>query len=159
MWLESTTSTNGPASAQASGGNTHQEQPNRAITVVSGIDTSSFRTAEHNLGTAVHAVGDTFDLSSDFVGKVSAANANDERQLIVELTSDGRDKLATLGGENSTGGLGLVIGGLVEGIATKASISQKQIVFQLSKTSDLTSDGIAAGIRGPNIPTQLELLD
>ncbi len=98
-------------------------------------------------------------LASDFVGKVSSANANDESQLIVELTSNGREQLATLGGENSTGGLGLVIGGLVEGIATKASISQKQIVFQLSKTSDLTSDGIAAGIRGPNIPTQLELLD
>jgi len=93
------------------------------------------------------------------VGKVSAADTNDERRLIVELTSHGRKQLATLGGENPTAGLGLLIGGLVEGIASKASISQKRIVFQLSKTSDLTSDGIAAGIRGPKIPTQLELLD
>jgi len=62
-WLESTTETD--ESALASDGDTHQEQPNKAIPVVSGIDTSSFRTAEHNLGTAVHAVRDTFDLSSD----------------------------------------------------------------------------------------------
>ncbi len=159
VWLESAEETGSPTPAPASSGDAREGKPRRAIPVVAGIDTSSLRVVEDNMGTAVHAAGDLFDLSSDFVGKVTAANTNDDRQLIVELTSGGREQLATLGGRDAAGGLGLLIGGLVEGIATKASISQKQIVFQLSETSDLTGDGIAAGIRGPNIPTQLELLD
>ena len=59
----------------------------------------------------------------------------------------------------AAGGLGLVLGGLVEGIAERASISPKQMVFQLSADSGLRGDGIAAAIRGPSIPSQLELLE
>jgi hypothetical protein len=158
--LESAAEVERSATAHVTDAGSQREPPNQAIPVVSGIDTTSLLTEEHSLSTVVHAVGSPFELSSELVGKVSARMTNDKRQLVVELTPRGRQQLASkLAGADSTGGLGLVIGSLVEGIATKESISHQQIVFQLSPASDLTSDGIAAGIRGPHLPTQLELLD
>lgn len=156
-WLQSTNQTQ-VSGADMSSDELRREQPIGTIPVVPGIDTTAFRTLRHNLGTVLQPASESFDLSADFVGKVSISNDNDQRLLTIELTTRGREQLAAKAGVNSNDGLALVIADLVEGIATKSSISPKQIVFELSDTSELTSDGIAAGIRGPNIPAQLELL-
>lgn len=129
------------------------------ISMVQGLDTIEFVSVEQDLGTALRTAGNPFDLLSDFVAGASIPNGSNSPKLVIEVTTAGRSKLALAKEDETAGGLGLVIDGLLEGIATKDSISQKRIVFQLSRQSSLSGDSIAAGIRGPRIPTQLELLD
>jgi hypothetical protein len=113
------------------------------------------RAAGHHLGTATRVGDNAFELSSTFVGKVSSPFPT---QLIVELTPNGREQLANGGGEDLVA-IGLVVGGIVEGIAPTESVSQRQMVFHLAPSSNLTSAALRAGIRGPVLPSQLELLD
>ncbi|MEM0926148.1 MAG: serine/threonine-protein kinase, partial [Planctomycetota bacterium] len=129
------------------------------IPVVGGIDTTAFLTVEQSLGAAIQVIGDPLDLTPQLVGKISDARGNEGNQIVIELTPEGREQLEKLGDLNSSGGLGLVIGGLVEGVAESTAISPKNIRFELSATSIHNRQSIVAGIRGPELPSQLELLD
>ena len=167
VWLESDPGS-GKTTLLAADGNEPEPFP-----VASGMDVSSLRTAQTRLGRNVHAVGVPLDLSSDLVSRVSTDTVDQQPRLVVELTSKGRELLhagpidaatndEAVGepvGEAAVGGIGLVIDGLVEGIARHDSMSPKRIVFVLAAGSELTLEGIVAGIRGPNLPTPLEQLD
>lgn len=153
VWLESTSEGDtAPASDDADGSS-------QTIAVVSGLETKTLRTSRHNLGTSIYALGDPLELSSDLVRTISSARIDDHDQITIELTASGRDKLTAGSAQQPAGGIGLVIGGLVEGIAEMDAISQRQIIFNVSDSSDRTVEAIAAGIRGPSIPTSLELLE
>ncbi|MEO1525920.1 MAG: serine/threonine-protein kinase [Planctomycetota bacterium] len=133
-----------------------EESAGTTIAVVPGIDTSAFRTVPQKLGTALVVSGESLELSPDLVGKVSMTD--DGEGILVELTSSGRQALAERASASNLG-IGLVIEGLVEGVATPESISQKAITFQLSTSSEHNQNSIAAGIRGPSLPSLLERLD
>ncbi|MEL6108246.1 MAG: serine/threonine-protein kinase [Planctomycetota bacterium] len=126
------------------------------IPLVPGLDASQFRTVQESLGTALVVSGDSLELTPELVAKVSTSGEGN--QVIVELTAVGRQQLAKQRGANSTAGLGLVIEGLVEGIASTELITQKTITFQLSDASEHNPRSIESGIRGPSLPTTLELL-
>lgn len=158
VWLSTEPADASPVATSA-GRTTSDEPPQRTFPVVSGLTTYALRTVEHRLGTAVCAVDVPFELSSNFVSRVSMVKGDDPASLLIELTHEGREELAAQLQGESAGGLGLVVGGLVEGLAERDSISHKQILFQLSPASGLTANGIAAGIRGPDLPSPLELLD
>jgi hypothetical protein len=155
VWLSATKKGASPAEFLCG----DEESASLAIPVVSGLGIRQLRNGDDRLGPTVMTVGEPFQLCSEFVARVSAGKL-DGAQLVVELTASGREDLEVrLISKESTAGLGLVIGGLVEGIAPMESISSKQVPFQLSTASDLTAEGITAGIRGPTIPSALELLD
>ncbi len=133
--------------------------PKLSVPIVSGLSSPSLRREERRLGAAAIPIGEPFELLSDFVVRVVDGEAGGP-QLIVELTARGRQALESrLVGKESVGGLGLIVDGLVEGIAPLELVSPKRVIFQLSTASDLTPDGITAGIRGPSLPSPLELLE
>ena len=128
-----------------------------AIPLIPGLDVSQFQTVEQSLGTALVVAGDALELTPELVAKVSTSDVGN--QVIVELTAVGRQQLAKQGGANSIAGLGLVIEGMVEGIASPDLITQKTITFQLSDASEHNPRSLESGIRGPSLPTALELLE
>ncbi|MEM6469643.1 MAG: serine/threonine-protein kinase [Planctomycetota bacterium] len=130
-----------------------------AYPILPGIDTTSLLTVQQDLGVAVQASVESFELSPEFVRSVFVPDESGERLLTIELTPKGRNELAKRGNIESSGGIGLVIDGFVEGFAGIDSITQKSIRFTLSDVSSHNQTSISAGIRGPVLPTSLELID
>jgi serine/threonine protein kinase len=158
VWLQPASSNGSSGPISQATGDARQVNSLTPISVVKGIDIKAFRTVESSLGNAVVAAGDTFSLESNRVARVDAMNSGRTPKLVIELTSEGRKQLEQLSAGNH-GGLGLVIEGLVEGIATRESISQKRLIFDLSPDSELSGTAIEASVRGPDLPTELEQLD
>ena len=76
----------------------------------------------------------------------------------LELSPDGREQLSQLDARNSAG-LGLVAEGVLIGFAEPASISANRISFTFASQSEVTAAALTAAIRGPEIPSDLELLE
>ncbi|MEO1619105.1 MAG: hypothetical protein AAFV88_24860, partial [Planctomycetota bacterium] len=144
VWLESAEST-------------ETENPT-SIPVAPGLKTDSFWTVEQGLGPAIRPATDPFQLSPKFVVKFATESGLKSNQVTIELTSAGRKEIEKHDAD-SVGGIGLVIGGVVEALAPIESISQKSITFQLSDASNFTPSSITAAIRGPHVPTPLERLE
>ncbi len=136
-----------------------EERASLLIPVVSGLMMEGLQTEKTQLGMAVMGAGEPYELLPVWVARITEGEANDA-QLVVELTAVGREALAArLNGKEATAGLGLVIDGLMEGIAPLDAISPKRLVFQLSNDAGLAPESIATGIRGPGLPSPLELLE
>ena len=80
-------------------------------------------------------------------------------ELIVELTAAGRENLNQSLPAVAGCSLGLVIDGLLQGVADPELISNQQIRFRLADGSHLSANAIVSGIRGPRLSSHLELID
>lgn len=160
VWLEAK-EVHGEASVQGDVAASASEsmESKRVMPILSGLNTDDLKATQTPIGKEVNVFGDSLELSSELVGKVSVNRLNNQNRVTIELSARGRRELNAQKATQGAGGLGLVIGGLVEGVADQEAISQKRIVFKLSDESDIDVDSITAGIRGPNLPTALELLD
>lgn len=90
----------------------------------------------------------------DMASKISVARD----QVSLELTAEGREALSANAASAGKATLGLVISGLVEGVAESHDISGKRIRFKLCDQSELSAASIQAAIRGPALPCALELI-
>ncbi|MEM8667814.1 MAG: serine/threonine-protein kinase [Planctomycetota bacterium] len=133
------------------------EDGNKQLAVVEGMETDGFCEIESTLGKSLVYVNEPFELAPNAVAGVSLFNSYEDPKLTIELTKEGREQLSQLT-EGTIVGIGMVVDGLIEGIASEATISQRRITFQLSPKSELSGEAIEASIRGPNLPTALERL-
>lgn len=78
--------------------------------------------------------------------------------LQIELTSAGREQLRQTSSQTGCS-LGLIIDGLVVGIAPPDKISNKAIYFQLDPHNQITASSLSAALRGPTLDCDLELLN
>ena len=54
--------------------------------------------------------------------------------------------------------IGLVIGGMIEGVATGEAVTNKRVRFELCEQSEFSVESLEAAIRGPALPCELELI-
>ena len=77
----------------------------------------------------------------------------------IEWSDSGRDTCAKASGSDPTRRVGLKFGSVLEGVAISELDWVRGIEFQLSSQSNLSSESIAAAIRGPDLPSALELIE
>ncbi|MCA9130502.1 MAG: serine/threonine protein kinase, partial [Planctomycetales bacterium] len=152
------------------------------VAAMAGLDLSDFLQTNEGLGSALYSMGEPVSLSGSMVVEVDGrkeavmhesmpasestpengrrAQTRQVRQLIeIELSSAGRKALTeSIPAEAGRGGLGLVIDGLVQGIARLDAISPDRITFKISGQSDLSENSIVSAIRGPDLGYELEVL-
>ncbi len=95
-------------------------------------------------------------IESSYVSKLSSTRG----ELTVYLSQQGQTQL--LDGrpsEEAFVALGLLVDGIIEGVADSKSVSGRQVRFELSQDFQSSAEAIIAAIRGPVIPTDLELLE
>jgi len=109
------------------------------------------------LSTTVATSKPLIDLTTAMISGVETSQSRTQ-SLSIELSSVGREQLAALRAAESKGAIGLVIGGLVEGVAPTDAISNKRIKFELCDQSEFSPASIKAALRGPALPCELELL-
>ena len=94
------------------------------------------------------------DLKPDLIAVVES----NPKSLKIELTGTGRELLAETRPESKSAAIGLVIAGMVEGVAKKEAVSNKRIQFELCDQSEFAAESIKAAVRGPAVPYTLELI-
>ena len=111
-------------------------------------------TGSQGLSTTLATARPLVDVKSDLV----AAVASKSESLSIELTSAGRELLAETRPDSNELAIGLVIGGMIEGVATGDAVTNKQIHFELCHQFEFSVESIEAAIRGPALPCELELI-
>ncbi len=113
------------------------------------------------LGQQVEGEGEVLILTSEMVSKLSNRDGDKLEQfhLSLEFSAKGRKVLDAAAPDiANTAGLALIVDGVVHGFADHENISNAQTIFTLSNASDASPAAIMAAIRGPELPTELELL-
>jgi len=133
------------------------EEQSRVLDLALGMDLpKDAKRATTNTGDAAYSDSEPMVIESEYVSKLSFADG----KLEIQLTKEGREKLVEASnGEIEFAGLGLLVDGVIEGIAGREEMSGKQLIFQLSSRSEVTAESIIAAIRGPALPSDLELLE
>ncbi len=138
------------------------------IDVVQGLSLDGLSVQESAVGNRVHRIGEYWNLDSLLVRKLDvrgSSNTLDSPKLtgvvtlFVEWTSEGRKKLQEkVKEQKGIGGIGLVVDGVVRGIAKLDKTSSEETEFQLNTGMKLSAESIMAAIRGPSLPFELEQL-
>ena len=111
------------------------------------------------LGRSIATLGKEMQVSPTFASKITTT-ADSRRQLVLELTAAGRELLAQPElPHEQVAGLGLLVEGVLEGFASRDEVSGSQITIELAGSSRFTTAAVAAAIRGPSIPSDLEILE
>jgi serine/threonine protein kinase len=111
-------------------------------------------TGGEGLSTSLAKTKPTIDLKPELVAAVESKPT----RLTLELTGAGRDLLAESRPESKQAAIGLVIAGMVEGVARSEAVSNKQIQIELCDQSKFGAKNIEAAVRGPILPYTLELI-
>ncbi len=117
------------------------------------LSVDSLAKGMNGLSTTVLTGKPLIDLTTEMVGAIESGQS---RSISIELSAVGRERLATLRGAESKGAIGLVIGGLIEGVAGTDAISNKRVEFELCEQSEFSPASIKAAIWGPVLPCELE---
>lgn len=145
-----------------------QTSPFGKLPVVGGLSIPGAQKDKKSLGVTVAVQVAPVAFESSMVSRVTAGNVSDppptslgspgqQRELVVKLTTLGRDRIGD-SAPLERAGLGLVIEGMLQGFASNENMNYEEIRFQLSPTSTLTDTAIIAAIRGPAFNAELELL-
>ncbi len=79
--------------------------------------------------------------------------------LVLDWNEKGRESIDTkFARPQNAIGVGLVVDGVIEGVAPLKSVSVKSIQWQMSERSQYSTESILSAIRGPDLPHALELL-
>lgn len=93
------------------------------------------------------------------IDKTSSSARSLQKQISIELTAKGRQEIAELVGvDTGIVAIGLLVDDVVQGIAPLTEYSSQQIDFELASNRRLSAQSLAAAIRGPELPFDLELL-
>ena len=106
------------------------------------------------LSTTLATAKPLIDMKSDMVAAVTSK----PESLSIELTSAGRDLLSETRPESQELAIGLVIGGMIEGVAKGEAVTNKRLRFVLCEQTDFSAASIKAALRGPVLPCELELI-
>ncbi len=107
------------------------------------------------LGQVVTVSHPEFALESSYVAKVRTERG----ALSFDLSSKGREVLAAAKtAPDEAAGVVLIVNGLVEGFADAQQVSGKSLKFTMSSSANFNQSAIMAAVRGPALPTQLELI-
>ncbi len=135
--------------------------------IAKGLDASRISVQPDGLGEKAKCIDSPISISSDMISNVNASNpqsssrrTNVERTMDLELSAAGRTALSGLPiNEKPVIGIGMIINGVLEGIALRKDISNQQIRFSLASNSSFETDAIIAAIHGPELPCQIDLID
>jgi len=112
--------------------------------------------ATTNIGGVVYSDNEPMVIESKYVSKPSFSRS----KLEIQLSKEGREKLVEASDDEiDFAGLGLLVDGVIEGFAGREGMSGRKLIFQLSIESYVTAESIIAAIRGPVLPSDLELLE
>ncbi len=116
-------------------------------------DTKRLTTA---IGETAFSASPPIIIRPDYISKVDFI----PNKLTLELSKAGREWLAEANHDDSaSAGLGLVVDGAIIGFAGPGALSARRLIFQLSSESEVTAEAVISAIRGPALPTDLELLE
>ncbi len=118
------------------------------------LDVAGLATGSEGLSTTLATNQPLVELRADMVSSVKTHADG----LSIELSKVGRESLAELRPQSERLALGIVVGGMVEGVASGPAITNRRIQFQLCKQSELNARAIESAVRGPSLPFELELL-
>ncbi len=89
----------------------------------------------------------------------ASLSAGKLQQVSIELTAKGRQEISELmGSDAGIVAIGLLVDGVVQGIAPLTEKSTQQLEFELANNRRLSVPSLTAAIRGPELPFDLELL-
>ena len=150
--------------------NEEGELPAEAVEVdmAKGISVDGLIVVKSSVGDRVVKIGESWNLEPQMVQKVAVqGNSHQENSpssqdlvsLSIEWTAEGRRKLHEKAkGREGVGGIGLVVDGVVRGIAKIEGVASDETEFQLISGMKLNAASIMAAIRGPSLPFELEQL-
>lgn len=119
------------------------------------VVTDGLKSGGEGLSTGLATAKPLLDLDPKMVAAVTSKSD----VLTIELTTTGRELLGETRPNSKGLAIGLVVGGMIEGIATDAGVTNKRIQFQLCQQSEFSAEGMEAAVRGPALPCELELLN
>lgn len=140
----------------ASDSGTLQKPSPVRIDVGKGLEISEAISNAGKLGPTVRAAGKNLLLKSDLVASVKTHSTNG---LTLQLSAKGRESVTELQMDGTEfAGIGLIVEGTMEGFAPIESISGKVLEFDLAKSTTVVPEALIAAIRGPIVPSDLELI-
>ncbi len=129
-----------------------------------GLDTSIISDGERQPKDRVAIFRDSQLLSSDLVSKVIESQKEKDskrhsKDIRLELSSSGRAALEKLlESHRESAAFGLVVDGVIEAVASPVLQDHRTIEFQIDSQSVRSIESIRSAIRGPEIPSEIELL-
>ena len=87
------------------------------------------------------------------------SSGQNRMMMKIEWSDAGRDAFAKASSGDLSRRFGLKFGSVLEGIAVSEIDSVRGIEFHLSSQSSLSNESISAAIRGPALPSALELIE
>lgn len=125
------------------------------LPIAGDLAVAELATGSEGLSTTLGTNRPLVDLAAEMVASVRSK----PDELSIELSKVGRELLGEARPDTKQLALGLVVGGLVEGVATGEGVTSSRIRFRLCKQSELSGGAIEAALRGPALPFELELID
>jgi serine/threonine protein kinase/uncharacterized membrane protein (GlpM family) len=82
-----------------------------------------------------------------------------EKQLVIQWSGQGRTTFSEFtGAAQDSVTLGMIIDGVVQGVAVTDDSANQKLTFALSESMNNSIESVKAAIRGPELPFELELL-
>jgi serine/threonine protein kinase len=136
--------------------------------IAHGLDTSRIAIKTDGLGEKARSTESPLNVSGYMISKVTVESSKESsrsssglgRVLEFELSMPGRTEVLGLPlDEKSVVGVGMVVDGVLEGIALRKEISNQKISMSLPSQSSLHPDAIIAAVHGPELPYELDLIE
>ncbi|MEQ1829742.1 MAG: serine/threonine-protein kinase [Pirellula sp.] len=133
------------------------DEPKRYMPSVASLSLKPYQSRQLAAGQELLVDGEQFALQSSEVSRVDILS---QQRIEIELSSTGwQSYQKTVQNGMSKSPLGIVINGWVYGIAKQEDIRDRRILFQLGSESSFTPESIQSAIRGPALPSELELIE
>ncbi len=124
------------------------------IPLAGKLTVDKLATGGRGLSTTLATTKPLIELKSEIVAAVEAG----QNSIAIELIGTGRELLSETRPESKEAAIGLVIGGMIEGVAKGESVTNKRIRFELCDPCEFAAASIEAAIRGPALSCELELI-
>lgn len=134
---------------------------NPTVTTVSDKDEDHFKQSDVALRWKMDGLARLMSSHARKLTVKSNQRSSGQNRTMMEIawSDSGRDTFAKASGSDPTRRVGLKFGSVLEGVAISELDWVRGIEFQLSSQSNLSNESIAAAIRGPDLPSALELIE
>lgn len=131
------------------------------IDVADGLQVPTGYAKSEQLGQTVALAGPTVPIESSYFSQLTKSRSGASwGGITFNLTQRGKDAMSNQSPDQPQELImGLVVDGTLIGVNDKKATSARQVTFSLSSDTELTPEAIAAAVRGPEIGSDLELLD
>jgi serine/threonine protein kinase len=125
------------------------------IDLAAGLDVKNAETSKSASGLMVACFATELTLEPSMASSITGSGS----KLLIEWTTQGRSAFKNLVSDvDGPVSIGLVIDGVVRGIATTNDSANQRLSFKLADSMGETVPSITAAIRGPALPFELEMI-